>query len=83
MLVKSLNRPAYNRQRFSLSAAKERTLFMSGLFNKVESLEGCRLANQDAECSKTATEKDLQQLLNTIYKSTKPQLDNQRASFTL
>ncbi|KAL7317958.1 hypothetical protein PS15m_004246 [Mucor circinelloides] len=92
LLVKSLNRPAYNRQRFSLSAAKERTLFMSGLFNKVESLEGYRLVNQDAELScKTAAaaaatadeNEDLQQLLNNIYKSTKPQLDNQRASFTL
>ncbi|GAN09942.1 hypothetical protein MAM1_0305c09475 [Mucor ambiguus] len=88
LLVKSLNRPAYHRQRFSLSAAKERTLFMSGLFNKVESLEGCRLVNQDAELSsKVATaadeNEDLQQLLNNIYKSTKPQLDNQRASFTL
>lgn len=89
MLVKSLDRPAYHRQRFSLSAAKERTLFMSGLFSKVESLEGYRLVNQDAELSsKTTTStaadnEDLQQLLNNIYKSTKPQLDNQRASFTL
>lgn len=74
-----------------MSAAKERTLFMSGLFNKVESLEGYRLVNQDAELSgKTAAaaaaadeNEDLQQLLNNIYKSTKPQLDNQRASFTL
>lgn len=61
---------------------------MSGLFNKVESLEGYRLVNQDAELSgKTAAaddeNEDLQQLLNNIYKSTKPQLDNQRASFTL
>ncbi|KAK4510564.1 uncharacterized protein ATC70_004995 [Mucor velutinosus] len=89
LLVKSLDRPAYHRQRFSLSAAKERTLFMSGLFNKVESLEGCRLVNQDAELSSKAAggaaddNEDLQQLLNNIYKSTKPQLDNQRASFTL
>ncbi|KAL0140599.1 hypothetical protein V8B55DRAFT_1508749 [Mucor lusitanicus] len=89
LLVKSLDRPAYHRQRFSLSAAKERTLFMSGLFSKVESLEGYRLVNQDAELSsKTTTStaadnEDLQQLLNNIYKSTKPQLDNQRASFTL
>ncbi|KAL9544570.1 hypothetical protein MBANPS3_007550 [Mucor bainieri] len=88
LLVKSLDRPAYHRQRFSLSAAKERTLFMSGLFNKVESLEGYRLANQDAELASSpptsaADNEDLQQLLNNIYKSTKPQLDNQRASFTL
>lgn len=66
-----------------MSAAKERSLFMSSLFNKVESLEGHRLINQDAERSKTATDEDLQQLLNNIYKSTKPQLNDQRASFTL
>ncbi|CEP19675.1 hypothetical protein [Parasitella parasitica] len=86
LLVKSLDRPAYNRQRFSLSAAKERTLFISGLFNKVESLEGYRLANQDAEFPSNdsiADNEDLQQLLNNIYKSSKPQLDNQRASFSL
>ncbi|KAI8643393.1 hypothetical protein BD408DRAFT_442610 [Parasitella parasitica] len=86
LLVKSLDRPAYNRQRFSLSAAKERTLFISGLFNKVESLEGYRLVNQDAELPSNdsiADNEDLQQLLNNIYKSSKPQLDNQRASFSL
>ena len=86
LLVKSLDRPAYNRQRFSLSAVKERTLFMSGLFNKVESLEGYRLVNQDAKMSSNDNiddNEDLQQLLNNIYKSSKPQLNNQRASFTL
>lgn len=84
LLVKSLNRPTYNRQRFSMSAAKERSLFMSGLFNKVENLEGHRLTNQDAEIpdKKLREDEDLNQLLNHIYKSSKPQLDNQRASFT-
>ncbi|CAO3637595.1 unnamed protein product [Mucor hiemalis] len=84
LLVKSINRPTYNRQRFSMSAAKERNLFISGLFNKVESLEGYRLANQDAEIpdKKLREDEDLNQLLNHIYKSSKPQLDNQRASFT-
>jgi hypothetical protein len=66
-----------------MSAAKERNLFISGLFNKVESLEGYRLVNQDAELPNSRGEEneDLHQLLNHIYKS-KPQLDNQRASFT-
>jgi hypothetical protein len=66
-----------------MSADKERNLFMSGLFNKVESLEGHRLSNQDAELRDNEKEDDdLHQLLNNIYKSSKPQLDNQRASFT-
>lgn len=59
---------------------------MSGLFNKVESLEGYRLVNQDAKMSSNDNiddNEDLQQLLNNIYKSSKPQLENQRASFTL
>lgn len=66
-----------------MSAAKERNLFISGLFNKVESLEGYRLVNQDAEIQNNSNEEndDLHQLLNHIYKS-KPQLDNQRASFS-
>lgn len=66
-----------------MSATKERSLFISGLFNKVESLEGYRLANQDAELQNNSNEEndDLHQLLNHIYKS-KPQLDNQRASFS-
>jgi hypothetical protein len=83
LLVKSLNRPAYNRQRFSMSDAKERNLFISGLFNKVESLEGYRLVNQDAELpvKEAEEDQDLHQLLDNIYKS-KPQLDNQRASFS-
>lgn len=55
---------------------------MSGLFNKVESLEGHRLSNQDAEKSPQQEDEDLHQLLNHIYKSSKPQLDNQRASFS-
>lgn len=67
-----------------MSAAKERNLFMTGLFNKVENLEGHRLTNQDAEIpdKKLREDEDLNQLLNHIYKSSKPQLDNQRASFT-
>lgn len=66
-----------------MSATKERSLFISGLFNKVESLEGYRLVNQDAELQNNSNEEndDLHQLLNHIYKS-KPQLDNQRASFS-
>lgn len=58
LLVKSLNRPAYQRQRFSMSALK------GGLFQK------------------QADKRDLDQLLDNIYKS-KPQYTNQRASFSL
>ena len=68
-----------------MSMAKERNLFMSGLFNKVETIESYRLANQDAVLSskRVATEDDdLHQLLDRIYKSSKPQLNDQRASFT-
>lgn len=87
LLAKSFDRPAYNKQRFYMSDTKERNLFMYSLFNKVESLEGYRLVDQDAELPlKTPPSQehddDFQQLLNYIYKSTKPQLDNQRASFT-
>lgn len=65
LLVKSLNRPAFHRQRFSMSSIKERKL-MSGLFHKFV----------------TPDHDDLNQLLDNIYKS-KPQLNNQRASFSL
>ncbi|KAI9486611.1 MAG: hypothetical protein EXX96DRAFT_534853 [Benjaminiella poitrasii] len=93
LLVKSLDShrtTLYNRQRFSMPATKERDLFMHGLFNKVESLEGHRLVNQDADLNKKTSsktiavteEEDLQHILNFIYKA-KPQLDNQRASFSL
>ncbi|KAI7898829.1 uncharacterized protein BX663DRAFT_564467 [Cokeromyces recurvatus] len=83
LLVKSLDSHRttfYNRQRYSMSAMKERDLFMLRLFNKVESLEGYRLVNQDANLK--SKEEDLQHILNFIYKS-KPRLDNQRASFSL
>lgn len=88
MLVKSIDRPEYNRQRFHLSDTKERNLFMYGLFTKVESLEGYRLVDQDADfptnAATTAEERedDLQRILNHIYNTSKPQLDKQRASFT-
>ncbi|RCH81628.1 hypothetical protein CU098_006520, partial [Rhizopus stolonifer] len=86
LLAKSLDRPAYQRQRFSMSAIKKHHLFMSGLLNKVEKLERHRLVDQDAEFSNKNTSQDredLYRLLNRIYQSTKPQLDNQRASFTV
>ncbi|KAI8334881.1 hypothetical protein BD560DRAFT_414336 [Blakeslea trispora] len=88
LLVKSLNRPAYNRQRYSLPATKERNMFMSSLFSRVQQLEKQRFVNQDAEftpsSSRTLEDKrDFDQLLNQIYDSAKPQLDNQRASFSL
>lgn len=81
MLVKSHRRPEYNRQRYSLSADKERNLFISGLFNKVESLEAYRLIDQDAELPKTPIHEDLNHLLDRIY-SSKPRFNNQRASFS-
>ncbi|GAA5802445.1 hypothetical protein EDC94DRAFT_698110 [Helicostylum pulchrum] len=81
LLVKSHNRPEYSRQRYSLSADKERNLFISGLFNKVESLKAYRLIDQDAELPKTPIHEDLNQLLDRIY-SSKPRFNNQRASFS-
>ncbi|KAI8327941.1 hypothetical protein EDC96DRAFT_531156 [Choanephora cucurbitarum] len=55
LLVKSLNRPAYNRQRYSLPATKERNMFMSSLFDKVQHLEKQRFVNQDAEFTSSTT----------------------------
>ncbi|KAI8141975.1 hypothetical protein BJV82DRAFT_670077 [Fennellomyces sp. T-0311] len=47
-LVKSLHRPRFSKQRFQMTANKERDMFMSDLFSKVDRLEGRRLENQDA-----------------------------------
>lgn len=59
-----MDRPAYNRQRYSFSPEKERNLFLSGLCHQVERLENYRLVNQDAELP---LPKDLDHLLNNIY----------------
>ncbi|KAI9362151.1 hypothetical protein BD770DRAFT_382045 [Pilaira anomala] len=64
LLVKSMDRPAYNRQRYSFSPEKERNLYLSGLCHQVERLENYRLVNQDAELP---LPKDLDHLLNNIY----------------
>lgn len=61
LLVKSVHRPAYSKQRFQV-----RTSFFDML----------RKQKEDKE-------KDLDQLFQFIHKSTKHQLNNQRASFTL
>ncbi|KAF7729863.1 hypothetical protein EC973_003597 [Apophysomyces ossiformis] len=49
LLAKSLHRPRLSKQRYSLSALKERDLFINSLFKKVDRLEGRRMTNQDAE----------------------------------
>ncbi|KAI9496369.1 hypothetical protein BDB00DRAFT_808586 [Zychaea mexicana] len=48
-LVKSLHRPRFSKQRFQMTATKERNMFMSDLFSKVDKMEGRRLDNQDAQ----------------------------------
>ncbi|KAG0172136.1 hypothetical protein DFQ28_004288 [Apophysomyces sp. BC1034] len=49
LLAQSLHRPRLSKQRYSLSALKERDLFINSLFKKVDRLEGRRMTNQDAE----------------------------------
>ncbi|CEG77352.1 hypothetical protein RMATCC62417_12121 [Rhizopus microsporus] len=61
LLVKSLHRPSYSKQRFQVRTS---------LFDML------RKQKEDKE-------KDLDQLFQFIHKSTKHQLNNQRASFTL
>ncbi|KAI8143592.1 hypothetical protein BJV82DRAFT_611004 [Fennellomyces sp. T-0311] len=82
LLVKSLHRPCFNKQRYHLTADKERDLFMNGLFNKVDRLEGRRLSNQDAE-QPTPRHDELDQILNHICRAKRTQFDNQRATFTV
>ncbi|KAI9278877.1 hypothetical protein BDA99DRAFT_17876 [Phascolomyces articulosus] len=82
LLVKSLHRPCFNKQRYQLTADKERDLFMNGLFNKVDRLEGRRLSNQDAE-QPTSRLDELDQILNHICRSKQVQFENQRATFTV
>ena len=82
LLVKSLHRPCFNKQRYQLTADKERDLFMNGLFNKVDRLEGRRLSNQDAEQPKNRLD-ELDQILNHICHSKRAQFENQRATFTV
>ena len=47
-VVKSLSRPRFSKQRFQMTSTKERNMFMSDLFHKVDKLEGRRMENQDA-----------------------------------
>ena len=82
LLVKSLHRPCFTKQRYQLSADKERDLFMNGLFNKVDRLEGRRLSNQDAEKPSHRLD-ELDQILNNICRAKRSQFDNQRATFTV
>ncbi|CAO3643496.1 unnamed protein product [Cunninghamella blakesleeana] len=92
MLTKMMNRPQFNRQRYSLSDVKEREIFMDRIFQKVDKMEKRRMSNQDAEWShqqqlwkhkkrSSEMEDELNHLFDHIHKS-KSQLDNQRASFT-
>ncbi|KAI8880669.1 hypothetical protein K501DRAFT_254598 [Backusella circina FSU 941] len=80
LLVKSLNRPAYHRQRYSMPAnTKESHLLTNGLFctERVE----CDQSKPTMDHNNTNSE-DLHQLLDHVYKS-KPQFDNQRAAFNV
>ncbi|KAI9278461.1 hypothetical protein BDA99DRAFT_492219 [Phascolomyces articulosus] len=47
-VVKSLHRPRFSKQRFQMTATKERNMFISDLLHKVDKLEGRRMENQDA-----------------------------------
>lgn len=48
MLIKSLHCPKFIKQRFRLSSKKERDLFMTQLYSKVNRMQNRRLENQDA-----------------------------------
>ncbi|CAO3630685.1 unnamed protein product [Cunninghamella echinulata] len=86
-LTKMMNRPQFNRQRYSLTDVKEREIFIDRIFQKVDRMEKRRMSNQDAEWSqhqkqqKKSMDDELDHLFDHINKS-KSQLDNQRASFT-
>lgn len=85
LLAKSLNRPRFNKQRFHLTADKERDLFMTNLLNKVDRLEGRRLINQDAEHKprlRPEDEEELDFILGQLCRARLAQLDNQRAAFS-
>lgn len=74
----------FNKQRYQLSKAQERTIFMNSIVKKVDRLQHCRLDNQDASLpKKTPTKQDSVQEMFCILErvqSTKKQFDNQRAT---
>ncbi|KAI9318646.1 hypothetical protein BX666DRAFT_1930157 [Dichotomocladium elegans] len=78
LLAKSQYRPELYRQRYTLSATKERDLFLIGLFHKIDRLQSRRLSNQDAELPKHG----LDLLLHHIARTKRPGFDNQRAAFS-
>lgn len=83
MVARSMNRPRFARQRFYMSAAKERDLFMNNLLNKVDRLEGRRLVNQDAEVPRSRAEyAELDHIFAQLHNAKQHQFENQRASFS-
>jgi hypothetical protein len=72
----------YAAQRFQLTPAKERDMFINSVWKKVDKLRGYRFSDQDAESPVERRERALQELENIMVQqkmSYTRAMDNQRA----
>jgi hypothetical protein len=83
-LTESSNKSAYAAQRFHLTSAKERDMFMNSMIKKVEKMGSYRLGNQDADHPAQRRERALQEIDQIMLKmSYSPIMDSQRARMTV
>jgi len=68
---------AYNSQRFHLSSAKEKDMYMNGVMKKVERMGSYRLANQDADSPIERSCKEIENIIAKMQYS--PSMNKQRA----
>jgi len=79
-LTETSHNSAYAAQRFHLTSAKERDMFMNSVIKKVEKMGSYRLNNQDADHPAQRRERALQEIDQIVRKmSYSPAMDSQRA----
>ncbi|CAJ0831113.1 11201_t:CDS:2 [Entrophospora sp. SA101] len=75
--AKSATNSMYASQRFHLTPAKEKDMFMNSVFKRVEKLHSYRMVNQDADPPFVRREQEAEQMVSKMQYS--PSMDSQRA----
>jgi hypothetical protein len=82
-LTKSATTPEYASQRFHLSSAKEKDMFMNSVIKKIDKLRSYRLENQDADSPTERRERSWREVEKIVAKMQySPSMNYQRATWS-